>query len=98
MADQFEKKIDKHYTYFCKQDIGTDFKRNIGWFVACEEHEPGKKAPFGQRAYNIARGLSEHDANEKVRVLRAEEMTRRAEIEAKYPDMKQLFDAAKREV
>jgi hypothetical protein len=85
MPDKFEKKIDKHYTYFCKEDIGTKSERNIGWLVACHEHEPGKRPPFGQPAYTIARALSQNVAEEKVRELNTEELGRRAEIEAKYP-------------
>ena len=98
MPDVFEKKTDKHYTYKCRENVGANSERNIGWVVFCAEHEPGKAPPFGQQSYNIANRLSQSAAEAKVLELQAEEMKRREEIEQQYPDIKSKADAAKRQV
>ena len=84
MVDKFEKKLDKHYTYVCKEDIGIDFKNNIGWFIARREHEPGKKPEFDQSFRDIALGLSEEEAKAGVIELQAEEMKRRAQTASQH--------------
>lgn len=94
MKDNFEKKIDKHYTYVCKEDIGMDFKNNIGWFIARREHAPGEKPAFNQTFRDIALGLSEEEAKAGVIQLQAEETERRAQIASQYSNTNKLAAVA----
>lgn len=90
-----EKRIDLHYIYGYKQDIGLDY-RPCGYFAYVEPHAPGQPPTLGSMVV-LKRDLSESQAMTMVATLQAEEMQRREQVEAQYPDIKKRADATKRQ-
>lgn len=88
MTDNFEKKIDKYYTYLCKQDISFGLNKNTGWSIARQEHEPGKAPTFESPLRYIGFGLSEGSAKAEAIELQLKEIKRRKQIPV------QLYSAA----
>jgi hypothetical protein len=89
-----EKRIDLHYTYGYKEDIDLNSRRTGDYNVYVEWHLPGQQS-FGPNSEVLYWNIPKQEAIKKVEELQAEEMRRREQIEAQYPDIKQRADAAK---